>query len=348
MIFIYGVRLLADISFFLFFASLITRSWILVLVLTVGYTGYMIFAKKLYTSWDRQVDFFSLSWKLFLGFGVVAFLIGKTDVMLSYGIPLAICSLSSSVLLLRMLRHGPDVYLSKQYQLKSSVLLVCTLGVAWVFSSGFVRRGLAQTLSFIYMKLILPILNLLLSIFVWIVSIVLKLLSWMNLHEISPEESQLGGGSTINPFANTDADYIGQSGSAELVLTIIGAIVLVVCAYFLFRWLSSSEKIQQIGLGGTVLSRNDNPEVKHERSTSLAHQVRKQYRKFLKLYKFSGGQISTSDTSADIMAKSVRQFPPETVAEIREIYIRARYNNQATKEDLKKLRQMNQNLRQNS
>ena len=347
MIFIYGVRLLADISFFLFFASLITRSWILALVLTVSYTGYMIFAKKLHTSWDRQVDFFSLSWKLFLGFGIVAFLIGKTDVMLTYGIPLALCSLSASVLLLRMLRHGPDIYLSKQYQFKSCILLFFTLGIAWVCSSGFVRKSLAKTCAFIYMKLIVPILEFILHIFILIINIILKLLSWMNLREISPQESQLSGSGTINPFADTSADYIGQSNSAELVLTIIGAIALIVGAFFLFRWISSSEKIQQIGLGGVILSKNDSPEVKHERSTSLAHQVRRQYRKFLKLYKFHGGQISTSDTSADIMVKSEQHFSPETVAEIREIYIRARYNNQATKEDLKILRQMNQNLRQN-
>ena len=66
-------------------------------------------AKQLYLpQWSRQVDIFSLYWKLLLGFLAAAALFGVFPTAASMAIPSAAVTLICSVLLMRSLRHDPE------------------------------------------------------------------------------------------------------------------------------------------------------------------------------------------------------------------------------------------------
>ncbi|MBQ5327489.1 MAG: hypothetical protein J6K80_09835, partial [Oscillospiraceae bacterium] len=86
---------------------------------------------------------------------------------------------------------------------------------------------------------------------------------------------------------------------------------------------------------------------KKERASTTVLQVRRQYRVFLKLYKERGGKIETSSTSEDVMNSSVNVLPDisaDLLAEMRQIYINARYAGTATKADLKRMKRINKEL----
>ena len=347
MIFIYGLRLISDLAFYFFFANSILKSQILAAIPAIVYAIYLIVSKKLDTDWDRQSDFFSKAWKIFLIFGLCVCLIGKYHVFVQRSLPMAIVCLSTTVLLLRMLRHGPDIYLDPKYQLKNLLFLGCILCLALFLSSKFMLNAVLGSIAFMYNSFLLPILTFIITCFTFILGLFLKLLSWFNLTEIEFEKSHLTNTSTINPFADATNAALGQSTSAKMVLTVIGVIILIVCMFFLFRWLSSQQEVNSKLKTGILLSKEDLPEKQAERSGTLVNQVRRQYRKYLKLCKSYGAKVAKSDTSASIEAQSEKIFNSISEnSEIREIYINARYNNHATKSDVRKLKQMYQTIKQ--
>ncbi len=347
MIFIYGLRLVSDLAFYFFFANCIVKSSIWAIIPALFYVVYLIFSKKIDTDWDRQSDFFSKAWKIFLVFGTFVCLTGKGQIFIERSIPMAILCFATSILLMRMLRHEKDIYLDPKYQAKNFLILCITLGVTWILSSRFVLNGLLGSFGFMYNHFVLPILTFIIICLTGIIGLILKLFSWLHLTDITFEESHLTGISTINPFEDTANQIIGQSSSARIVLSAIGIFIILICIFFLFRWLSSRKEIESKFVSGRLVSREELTEKPPERSGSTVNQIRRQYRKYLKLCKMYGIKISTSDTSASIedQTRKLSSFFPES-SEIRDIYIRARYNNHATKSDLRKLKQMYQTIKQ--
>lgn len=347
MIFIYGLRLVSDLAFYFFFANCIVKSTVLALIPGLLYAVYLIVCKKLDTDWDRQSDFFSKSWKIFLVFGAFVCLIGKSQVFIQHSIPMAILCLTTSIMLMRMLRHGADIYMDIKYQIKNVLSLCVLLITALVLSSQFMLNTVLSFFGFMYNHFVLPVLTFFVTCLTGIIGLILKLLSWFHLTDVKFEESHLSGSAAVNPFAESMNDTLTQSSGAKLIFTLMGIIVLLIGIFFLFRWLSSHEKLGNKLAPGILLSREELPEKSLDRSASTINQVRRQYRKYLKLCKSYGAQISKSDTSASIEDQSDKIFTFFSEnSEIRDIYINARYNNHATKADVRKLKQMYQTLKQ--
>ena len=347
MIFIYGLRLFSDLAFYFFFANCIIESQLLAAIPGLFYAVYLIVCKKLDTDWDRQSDFFSKAWKIFLAFGAFVCLIGKSQVFVQRAVPMAILCLTTSVLLMRMLRHGPDIYLDKKYQSKNFLILCSLLVATFVLSSRFMLNTVLGLFGFIYNRLVLPILTFFITCLTGIIGLILRLLSWFHLTDVKFEESHLSGSITENPLAESMNSATTQNPAAKLVFAIIGILALLVGTFFLFRWLSSRKELDNKIAPGILLSREELPDKQSERSGTTVNQVRRVYRKYLKLCKSYGAKITKADTSASIESQSRIIFDSISEnSEIRDIYIQARYNNQATKSDLKKLKQMYQIIKQ--
>lgn len=74
---------------------------------------------------------------------------------------------------------------------------------------------------------------------------------------------------------------------------------------------------------------------------TYAGRIRAQYRRFLKLCRKKGVDLSPSDTSAQVSAKAGRWLAdPEVLSDLEAIYCRARYDNQATREDLAEVKRL--------
>ncbi len=338
--------------------SLINR---VILAVPVFYIIYLVFKESCTLSWERQADLFSISWKIFVGTGFLLCLTGNYEAFANRSLPVAFLSLVSSVLLLRMLRHEPEVYLNRQFQIKNLLLFGGVLCAAWLASRKFVLGFLSALAGFIYMHTIVPVFTFLFSCFASILRWIAPLFSGMKLEGLKFEGNDLTASEEVNPFS--DLDQIIYKDSTKIFFTAIAVLLLIAAAFFLFRWLIAKNdkdgtetnewNVQRSFTGGKGHH-------KPEYETGTVLQIRRQYRKFLKWYQIQGQQIQLSDTSADIAENIKKNFPAKQtfmdkeyltteqisvlMQEMREIYIRARYDQQGLRNDLKRMKQINKML----
>ena len=323
-------------------------SSILTLLPPIIYILYSIWKERTMLSWDRQSELFSLSLKLFLIAGACISLSGNFANYVQYSLPMAFLSLTTSIFLMRMLRHDPSTYLSPQYQRKNCFIFMLILILAWLFSRDFVFAFIGNMISFVYMKGIYPILTFLITCFVAFLNVMMKIFSWLKLGEVKFEENLLPEGEmgpTNEIFHDTGGAHIG---SAETLLTILAIAMFLTAAFFFFRWLLLHKGEESFISQGLDMIRGTDPfHNKKERATTTVLQVRRQYRIFLKLYREHGGKLETSSTSEDILNQSLQVLSKdssELLKEMREIYTNARYRGSATKTDLKRMKQINKEL----
>lgn len=325
---------------------LVPNSCVWALLPAIGYILYIVAKDTIALSWDRQSELFSISYKVFLDASVCISLAGNYVNVIRYSLPMAFISIVTSILLMRMLRHEPETYLSPQYQLKNCFLLLVVLFVAWLSSRDFVFSFIGNSISFVYMNCIYPILLIMINCLVLFIKLVMNLFSWIKLGEVKFEENLLPE-SEGSPTALDFSTIVSSTNDAfKSVLYIILFILLLVLAFFFFRWLALNRGEESIlGHGLDIIRGSDSASTKKERSTSTVLQVRRQYRIFLKLYQAHGGRLEQSDTSQDILKRSSTLFPQnELMEEMREIYLMARYRNTASKSDLKRMRQINKEM----
>lgn len=358
MIFMNIVRLLIDISFYFSFAGPIIAcffkhhvamwGFLIASIPVIFYVFWNMFKKNTFFSWHRQVDIFTAFWKAYLIFAAVFCFIGKHEELLRYSLPCAVIVLCASILFLRMLRHEPEVYLDAEYQRKNMMLISGIILVAGLSSQKFLWYPVSQVFWFLYTNLLVPILTLLAACLGFLIAkgmgLIAKLLNW------AEADSQhvlqvLAGQSKLEQKVDTFTRGTNFSSAFWTALVILAVIL---CLIFFFRWLNQKWK-PEIHLTDGISMETQTGEISSRkmRESGTVFQVRKQYGKFLKLYQACGNMIKTGDTSQDISQKSSPVFENEdALDEMRNIYICARYDQFASKADVKRMKQINRRLKQ--
>lgn len=326
---------------------LLPGSYHLALIPPVIYILYLIYNRHTALSWDRQSELFSAAVKFYPAVGIVACIVGSYAAFVQYALPVVFVSLTSSVFLMRMLRQPPSVYLDQRYQRRNFLVFLVVMGFAWLFSRDFVFNLAGYALSFVYTKVIYPVLNGFVWVFMGILQIFIYIFSWFKFGEIKFEENHLTGGNMGPSFKDmvVTGDRVAVT---EFVFTAAIVAVLFATAFFFFRWLVLHNGEESfINRSIDIIRGKDSAKPRKERATTTALQIRRQYRVFLRLYKDSGGRIETSSTSEDVLQHSVEILPnvsADILNEMRQIYIDARYGGIATKADLKRMKQINKEL----
>lgn len=352
MVFMNTIKILIDISFYLSFAGVaaacffrnhMTLGFLIALLPVLFYVFWNVFRKNTALSWHRQMDIFSIFWKVYLVFALFVCLIGKQEELITYSVPFALIMLCSSILLLRMLRQEPEVYLNREYQRKNGILLGGIVLTFWMFSQTFVWYPVKYILGFLYTNLLVPILTCLAAILGFLIvkgmGLLAKLLNW------AEDDSQhvlqvLAGQSELEKKVDRVVKETNFSSAFWIALVILAIIIGLI---FFFRWLNQKWKPKLHHTGGLSMEVH-NVEItsQKERESTTVFQVRKQYGKFLKLYQACGNTIKTGDTSKDISQNSSSVFENKDILEeMRGIYIRARYDHFASKADVKRMKQIN-------
>ena len=322
-------------------------SYVPAIIPPVIYMVYLIYSDNTRLSWDRQSELFSLCTKFFPLTSILIYFLRKQDILVQHCLPVVFISLVTSVFLMRMLRQPRSVYLEPNYQRKNAALFCILIFIAWLCSRDFMFRLFGGALSLVYTKAIYPVLNGFIMLFMGFLRIVMALMSWFKLGEIKFTENHLEGGDMGPTFTDV---ITGEThvATTETVLTALLVIFLLICAFYFFRWLAlhNGEEIF-ISDSIDIIRGNNRTRRKKERATTTVLQIRKQYRTFLKLYRQQGGKIEKRSTSLDILNQSAEKMPEasaDLLAEMRQIYINARYAGTATKADLKRMKQINKEL----
>lgn len=294
--------------------------------------------------WGRHVELFSVFWKAYTLFAFLLLLIGMLPELAQASLPSALIMLVGSVLLMRSLRHEPEVYCQKWYQLLNAVTVIVVIAAAALLSTRAFLEACAAALAASYRTFVLPLLMLALAGFVYVLRAVAWLVSLLNLQP--PELQQKAPELQLDSLAKElGLDQLAGEPVGEKYLIAFCVLAAAVLLYFFFRWMMRLGWGQQRppeALEERFETEGDTEEKKRKVGSGNAVQrVRAQYRKFLKLYLSAGGELDDTHTSLDVeQGARRRRFSPESLEELRSIYIRARYADRADAQDVSRAREL--------
>ena len=129
---------------------------------------------------------------------------------------------------------------------------------------------------------------------------------------------------------------VSSSGNSlgVYIIAALGIFALIVLLWLFFRWISGHGPKDAKVTGMTMVSTlSEQPYVamaSADRQRGPAAGVRRQYRRFLRLYKDKGIVLHDCDTSLDVQSKADKKFnDPEALEALRDLYIQARYDGNA-------------------
>lgn len=250
-------------------------------------------------------------------------------------LPFSLTALLSSILLLRTLRHGPEVYNQPQFHCMNLLTVAVVPAVACLLGSRTVMRGLKAILMPIYRYVLTPLLMLLAWIPMLLLQWILDLFIPDSVQELDRKPEAMEGFEEIQEVVS---DY---SWIKILFLCIMAAMFICVMI-FLFR---------KVKPGTTVYEPQQTSQTTYEtiareqrvpqQNSAAVRSIRRYYRRFLKLCEKNGLRRKESSTSAEIdqTAKRISGIGNEST-HIRRLYIRARYAGHASAEDVLQMRRL--------
>lgn len=300
--------------------------------------------------WARQTNVFSLMWKLFLPFIPLAALFGAFEGLAGQGLPVFLTAAVSSVLLLRSIRHGPEIYCQRLYQARNWLAVSLLLAGAWLASTDWS----VACMEFVYSRVIVPVLlgiAMAVGIAVMVVvPVLLRLVVGLVNLLFQNGEAQPPALSSFDDILIKAQEMAGvNEGFSEEFLTALVILASAGAALWLFRWMVRRRPGPE-GEVSAQMERVPLPEEHKEERTVLpathAGRVRSQYRRFLKLCQKNGVELAPADTSAEVSDKAAVWTADRTDLEALEgIYRRARYNGQASREDAAEAKRLYAKLR---
>ena len=312
----------------------------------LAYLVYLAWLGKYELRWGRQADVFSLLWKAFVPFAPVSALFGCSGSVVSCGVPVFLTAASASVLLLRSLRHGKEIYLQPAYQARNWLAAAGLLACAYLAGTEWFLGFLGLIYDRVAVPLLLGAAMAVGMVCLALAPVLLGAVQWL-LGRLSPVDLEPPAASGTEGLLEQARDLVGaEAGFGWELLTALGALAAALAAFLLFRWLvrrgsGPPQRDSRVQGERRAISGEPAPARREVLPATYAGRVRGQYRRFLKLCRKRGLELLPSDTSAQISAKAQRWMADgETLAALEAIYRRARYGGRATREDLAEMKRL--------
>jgi len=318
----------------------------LMLLPCAAYVLWLTWQQDYTLSRERQQQIFSLFCKVLPIFAALAMVMWSAKEVTAVTLPYGLVMMVASVLLMRALRHDPSVYCARRYQLSNLLSVAAIVAGAYIISRKTLMDAAASLLKLFYDHMIWPLLELflrllfgLLSALGWLFEYLRSLLKGESMaHEVPPMDltglEGLAGESLLPGEAHPLARLVGT-------LICWAAVALILLVFF--RWLKGRNGNPQRGFV---------PQEEREQMTSIPLEnrrkeesavrgVRRQYRKFLKLLGDMGCVFNAQSTSMDVHCRAEELYGSDSVsADVRKIYIRARYGGEANDEDVQRMKKL--------
>lgn len=316
----------------------------LMLLPPIAYTALVIFRGGFELEYYSFRETFLRLLKLLCGFAALIFALGYFEGMFGdfnenydftvtgfYGLLYAF----TGVFLMRQLRLGADG--SREDQLRNNIEMVIVLAAIIILTAVIVAAE--QTVQ----DLITALLNVILVLAGVIPMVIHELISWLlrdnGAYIEAVESARQEVTETAPRVTYQDLQGVLQSQQPEesgypwwlAVLLLVGMSVLMV---YLLRILSR-ESGSRGRRSNQALLEEDAPRKKEKRRSNRSR-VRRIYRDYLKLVRRKGLKLETDQTSQDIMERSSRDLQKAAEGQLRQIYLKARYDlsAQITREDV--------------
>lgn len=255
-------------------------------------------------------------------------------------LPFCVIWLVASVILLRTLRHKPEVYLQPRFQVINLAAIVGVFAVTGLLSFPPLVRACSAALKWVYDLIINPILT--------VVTFVPLLLSQLLLQLLSPIFS-------IEPTATDSTDPYdaakpyeqsfewpeASQARLEALILVLFVLVALIIAIAVLRWISKRQAAPRTTATADTTVRSQLGSV--ATATTLSEnapttRIRKEYRKYLRRCSNAGMVLEPGTTSDQVEAMaSEKSGLSANATPIRQLYIRARYAGTATRVDAGKM-----------
>jgi hypothetical protein len=232
--------------------------------------------------------------------------------------------------ILRLARADHKTLAEPKYIITSIIPVIICLAALMLLGSPQVLRALWQGASFVFIKLILPVITVIVNILNW-------LFAKINISALAPlttgyvlRKTEVGP----DPVAST----LEGAVIPDFVLYSIAAIIVIAFGIFVARRFKIASKRKHlnnsfeetrsyVAAPFAETQPAAKPSLFTPRNPRLA--VRHHYRRFLQMCAGKGHAPKKGDTSQDINLKNQAVFSAANMAKLRELYIKARYSEHA-------------------
>ena len=323
------------------------------LIPTAIYIFYLVWKNDYVLELYRQRQVFQLSWKTVVIFSIAMVLSGNVDSVTNITLPYAAVMLISSILLMRALRHDPEVYCQKTYQLVNASALALIAVISLVLSSETMQNCYHSACSFLFRKVIQPVLELLLTACMTILGGLFQLLSFLPFLpdlSLSWQSVEITGESAGELLGNYQPGKESGRGF-HIFLCCLLVIICVLVLLGFFRWLNKRSGYRNTAVTRTVISQSSpiRESKKQEPESSSVRKIRNLYRDFLKWYSKHVRKTEPSTTTLDIHQWTEASTGlGETSSRIRDLYINARYANKADSAQVHEMKELCSEMKKTS
>ena len=286
-------------------------------------------------------------------FFAVAMLLWNADAVLSAALPFAAAAAVLLVGFTRTARHDPEVLAQPGYLLLSGGVLAAVCAGPFLLSRSAVVAGAKTAVSAVYFGGIVPVLQLLLNNVIvhgvmWLFQKILQLIRWL-FTLFPPKTLETPEIASVDEVLN-NARKAGENADPPIdgmrVLTVIGILLAVLIAVLLVRhFLRQKKQSAPAAASGSVVRRSTHKRARRWPGLFLspAAKVRRQYSLYLEHCQRHGVTILRGDTSLDLTGRAYG-MDLEAEAELRQLYLKARYAGTATSADASRAEKLVQKI----
>lgn len=326
-----------------------------ILIPAAAYVLWTVWRQRFDLSYFSSADVFSWECKILPLPALFALVLGEASALERYSVPYFLVFALGSVLLLRMLRHDEETLRQPRFRLMNllSLFLLCLAGAA--VGSPWFRQAVAAVLKAVWNVIAYPIF--------WVVggvaAIVAFVLGGLLTRLLEGRESQAleqmmemmmqgdeQGKETLEQVV-TEPDPTRQ-----MIFTALLLVLAAIATVFLFRALRNRRQSEPTQAGSQSRHRAE-PLASGEKPLSRltartpALQVRYWYQQFLKKTRAEGGDLSPAmDTRQQTgVAQDVFSEKDGDLSRLRQLYLPARYKEEATEADAREAKKLYQQIK---
>ncbi len=275
-------------------------------------------------------------------FFAVAMLLWNANAVLSAALPFATAAAVLLVGFNRTTRQDPEISTRPGYLLLSGGVLAAVCAGPFLLSRSVVVAGAKAAASAVYFGGIVPVLQLFLNNIVvqgvtWLFHGILQFIHWLfTLFPPKPlERTEIVSTDEVIANAQKAAENAEPLIDGMSMLTVLGILLAVLCAVLAVRhFLRQKFRHTDTACMDTTVRRSTHKRTRRWPGLFLSpvDKVRREYAIYLDHCQRHGVTILRGDTSLDLTGRAFgMDFAAE--AELRQIYLKARYNGTATAED---------------
>lgn len=309
-------------------------SWAVVCGMIFAYEVFTGASRRYVPDNDSQKTIFKITAGLTVLMLIILLMAKAVEVSYTIAIFSALISMCCSVLIQRSLRHEPEVYTGAPFQAANIGIVALVCAAAAVLGSRPVVHGILTVLKAIYTAIASAVLFVVTYILRGISFVVRWIVQLFGGESEAPVEQETV---TLNPQSANDLfGDVGEPTGFPLWLKIVGiviaAAIVILIIILVFRKLAGRRVSDpEIGSAERTSYKTAGAQKRSHRDTASVQGVRKYYRKFLKKLAADGFRIDDDFTSGDIYDKAPEKYRNEAAAELRALYIEARYKGTADK-----------------